>query len=394
MTMADRWLLPDGIDEVLPPQAARVEFLRRALLDLYYRWGYELVVPPPVEFLDSLLTGVGGDLELQTFKLTDPLSGRTLGISADATPQIARMDAHSLHGAGPSRLCYCVNALRSTADQYQGGRNPMQVGLEVYGHSGIDADLEIVRLALESLHIAGAKDVHFAFGHIGIYRVLIEQAQLKTSDERALFEAIERKAYSEIDELLAQSGIDPDVAAILSRLPHLHGDINVLQEARDTFPNLPDEISRQLDQLAYLAQRINDEYPQVTLYFDLAELRGYEYHTGIVFAAYVSGYGQALAKGGRYDYTGKDFGRSRPATGCTLELKMLASLEEKASVKPAIWVPEPAGNAALDSAVKALRDQGERVIQLLPGQTTGPQDHQCDRQLIQKEGHWHVEPLA
>ncbi|WP_027351194.1 ATP phosphoribosyltransferase regulatory subunit [Halotalea alkalilenta] len=392
MTMADRWLLPDGIDEVLPPLALRMESLRRALLDLYHRWGYDLVVPPPVEFLDSLLTGTGSDLELQTFKLTDQASGRMMGLSADVTPQVARMDAHSLRRPGPSRLCYCANALRATADQYQGGRNPVQLGLELFGHSGIDADLEIVRLALESLYLAGATDVHLAFGHIGIYRVLTEAAGLDAALERDLFEAIERKAYTEIDALLEEAEIDASLRHMLARLPRLHGGLEVITEAREAFVDMPEEISAQLEQFEHLARRIGAEHPEVELYFDLAELRGYQYHTGVVFAAYVPGYGQALVKGGRYDDTGRAFGRSRPATGCSMELKLLAGLREQLPPCDGIWAP--AGeNGELEAVVAKLRAAGERVVQALPGQVTGPLDHRCNRRLERIDGEWRCVPL-
>ncbi|MGJ8515627.1 ATP phosphoribosyltransferase regulatory subunit [Carnimonas bestiolae] len=393
MTIADRWLLPDGIDEVLPPQALRMETLRRGLLDLYQRWGYELVVPPPAEFLDSLLTGVGSDLELQTFKLTDQISGRMMGLSADATPQVARMDAHSLVRPGPSRLCYCVNALRATADQYQGGRNPLQVGFELFGHAGIEADLEIVRLALESLSYAGAQDIHLAFGHIGIYRVLIEKAQLDEIAEHQLFEAIERKSYSEIEALLEQANIPAALREILRRLPRLHGGIDILDEARATLSDLPAEVEQQLGQLEQLAHRISEEYPDVSLYLDLTELRGYEYHTGVVFAAYVPGYGQALVKGGRYDHTGRAFGRSRPATGCSLELKMLASLKEQQPTHDGIWAPA-VNDSQLAALVQKLRNQGERVVSALPQQSTGPAEHRCRRELVQVDGEWQVKDLT
>lgn len=391
MTMADRWLLPDGIDEVLPPQALRMETLRRGLLDLYQRWGYELVVPPPAEFLESLLTGVGSDLELQTFKLTDQVSGRMMGLSADATPQVARMDAHSLKRPGPSRLCYCVNSLRATADQYQGGRNPVQVGFELYGHEGLEADLESVRLALESLAYAGAQDIHLAFGHIGIYRILMELAGFDELTEHQLFEAIERKSYSEIDAILLEQPLDDGLKTALRQLPHLHGGVDVIERARE-LDGLPAQTRDQLEQLADLARHVETEYPQVSLYFDLAELRGYEYHTGVVFAAYVPGYGQALVKGGRYDYTGRAFGRSRPATGCSLELKMLASLDIEPPRNDAIWAPA-VDDARLARKVMSLRGQGEIVITELKGQSTGPHDHHCNRQLINDEGTWRVVAL-
>ena len=212
MTIADRWLLPDGMDEVLPPQASRMEELRRALLDLYHCWGYDQVMPPPVEFLDSLLTGTGTDLDLQTFKLTDQLTGRMMGASADVTPQVARMDAHSLKRQGPVRLCYCTNVLRAKADQHQGGRSPVQVGVELFGHAGLEADSEIIHLALASLHAAGADEIHLALGHIGIYRSLVEAAALSDEQERALFEALALKSPGQLAEQVNVSVSDPVLA--------------------------------------------------------------------------------------------------------------------------------------------------------------------------------------
>lgn len=393
MTIADRWLLPDGMDEVLPPQALRMESLRRALLDLYHRWGYDLVVPPPVEFLDSLLTGTGTDLELQTFKLTDQLTGRMMGASADVTPQVARMDAHSLHREGPVRLCYCAHVLRAKADEHQGGRSPVQVGLELFGHAGLEADLEIMRLALSSLSVAGAQDIHLAIGHIGIYRALAERAGLDDEHEQALFEAIERKALSEVDTLVSRVVSDPALAAMFCQLPRLHGGSDVLVRAREVFADAPGLLADALDQLSAMQRSISEMFPDVALYFDLAELRGYEYHTGMVFAAYVPGYGQALAKGGRYDDTGRAFGRPRPATGCSMDLKMLASLAEQEPPCDGIWAPA-LDNAALRLKVGELRDGGERVVQALPGQSTDAAAHRCDRELVEVAGQWQVVALA
>ncbi len=393
MTIADRWLLPDGMDEVLPPQAARMEELRRGLLDLYHRWGYDQVMPPPVEFLDSLLTGTGTDLELQTFKLTDQLTGRMMGVSADVTPQVARMDAHSLHRQGPVRLCYCTNVLRATADQHQGGRSPVQVGLELFGHAGLEADLEVLRLALESLSAAGADEMHLALGHIGIYRSLVQAAALEPAQERALFEALELKSPGEVAARVAESVEDPALAEMFLALVHLHGGPEVLEQARAAFAEAPAPVGAALDQLRELCAGVAADYPGVTLYFDLAELRGYQYHTGMMFAAYVPGYGQALAKGGRYDDTGRVFGRARPATGFSMDLKLLASLAVEEPPCDGIWAPAEE-DAALAEVVNRLRQDGERVIQALPGQRTGPAEHRCNRRLVRLGEDWQVSPLA
>ena len=392
MTIADRWLLPDGMDEVLPPQASRMEELRRALLDLYHCWGYDQVMPPPVEFLDSLLTGTGTDLDLQTFKLTDQLTGRMMGASADVTPQVARMDAHSLKRQGPVRLCYCTNVLRAKADQHQGGRSPVQVGAELFGHAGLESDSEIVHLALASLHAAGANEIHLALGHIGIYRSLVEAAALSDEQERALFEALALKSPGQLADQVSASVSDPVLAEMLMALGELHGDASVLSEARERFVGAPAPVMAALDQLEALYKGVLARF-DVSLYFDLAELRGYQYHTGMMFAAYVPGYGHALAKGGRYDDTGRAFGRARPATGFSMDLKQLASLALASPSRGAIWAPAQE-EESLNAAISALREQGERVIQALPGQRTGPAEHSCDRRLEFIDGRWHTTTLT
>ena len=392
MTIADRWLLPDGMDEVLPPQASRMEELRRALLDLYHCWGYDQVMPPPVEFLDSLLTGTGTDLDLQTFKLTDQLTGRMMGASADVTPQVARMDAHSLKRQGPVRLCYCTNVLRAKADQHQGGRSPVQVGVELFGHAGLEADSEIIHLALASLHAAGANEIHLALGHIGIYRSLVEAAALNAEQERALFEALALKSPGQLAEQVNASVSDPVLADMLMALGELHGDASVLSEARERFAGAPAPVTAALDQLESLYKGVLARF-DVSLYFDLAELRGYQYHTGMMFAAYVPGYGHALAKGGRYDDTGRAFGRARPATGFSMDLKQLASLALASPSRGAIWAPAQE-EESLNAAIVALREQGERVIQALPGQRTGPAEHSCDRRLEFIDGRWQTTTLT
>ncbi|MEE3111650.1 MAG: ATP phosphoribosyltransferase regulatory subunit [Pseudomonadota bacterium] len=392
MTIADRWLLPDGMDEVLPPQASRMEELRRALLDLYHCWGYDQVMPPPVEFLDSLLTGTGTDLDLQTFKLTDQLTGRMMGASADVTPQVARMDAHSLKRQGPVRLCYCTNVLRAKADQHQGGRSPVQVGVELFGHAGLEADSEIIHLALASLHAAGADEIHLALGHIGIYRSLVEAAALSDEQERALFEALALKSPGQLAEQVNVSVSDPVLADMLMALGELHGDASVLAQARERFAGAPAPVTAALDQLEALYKGVLARF-DVSLYFDLAELRGYQYHTGMMFAAYVPGYGHALAKGGRYDDTGRAFGRARPATGFSMDLKQLASLALASPSRGAIWAPAQE-EESLNAAIVALREQGERLIHALPGQRTGPAEHSCDRRLEFIDGRWQTTTLT
>ncbi|MGM0615947.1 MAG: ATP phosphoribosyltransferase regulatory subunit [Pseudomonadota bacterium] len=392
MTIADRWLLPDGMDEVLPPQASRMEELRRTLLDLYYCWGYDLVMPPPVEFLDSLLTGTGTDLDLQTFKLTDQLTGRMMGATADVTPQVARMDAHSMRRQGPVRLCYCTNVLRAQADQNQGGRSPVQVGVELFGHAGLEADSEIIHLAISSLTAAGADEIHLALGHIGIYRSLVEAAGLDDDQEASIFDALALKSPGMLAEQVNASVKDSALASMFKALVELHGDISILDQARHLFAGAPPSVSAALDELRALYEGIRARY-DVALYLDLAELRGYQYHTGMMFAVYAPGYGKALAKGGRYNDTGRAFGRARPATGFSMDLKQLASLAPAAAAQGAIWAPAQE-DEALNQAIATLRERGERVIQALPGQDTGPAAHSCDRHLELIDGRWQPTTLA
>ncbi|MGQ7245719.1 ATP phosphoribosyltransferase regulatory subunit [Halomonas sp. V046] len=393
MTIADRWLLPDGMDEVLPPQASRMEELRRALLDLFHVWGYDQVMPPPVEFLDSLLTGTGTDLDLQTFKLTDQLSGRMMGVSADVTPQVARMDAHSLKREGPVRLCYCTNVLRAKADQHQGGRSPVQVGVELFGHASLAADLEILRLALASLGAAGADEIHLALGHVEIYRSLIQAAGLDRDAQQAMSAALALKSPGQLDAEVERSVSDPTLAGMFRALGELHGGPDVLEAAREAFSEAPQAVNDALDKLCELHRGVTAEHPHVACYFDLAELRGYQYHTGMMFAAFVPGYGQALAKGGRYDDTGRAFGRARPATGFSMDLKLLATLAPREPSVDGIWAPVNDGNEGLQEAIQALRVEGRRVVQALPGQRTDAEAHRCCERLVHGDGGWTLETL-
>jgi len=393
MTIADRWLLPDGMDEVLPPQASRMEELRRALLDLFHVWGYDQVMPPPVEFLDSLLTGTGTDLDLQTFKLTDQLSGRMMGVSADVTPQVARMDAHSLKREGPVRLCYCTNVLRAKADQHQGGRSPVQVGVELFGHASLAADLEILRLALASLGAAGADEIHLALGHVEIYRSLVQAAGLDRDAQQAMSAALALKSPGQLDAEVERSVSDPTLAGMFRALGELHGGPDVLEAAREAFSEAPQAVNDALDKLCELHRGVTAEHPNVACYFDLAELRGYQYHTGMMFAAFVPGYGQALAKGGRYDDTGRAFGRARPATGFSMDLKLLATLAPREPSIDGIWAPANDGNEGLQAAIQALRAEGRRVVQALPGQRTGAEAHRCRERLVHGDGGWTLETL-
>lgn len=399
MSRVDRWLLPDGVEEALPARARALETLRRRLLDLYASWGYDLVMPPLVEFLDSLLCGAGTDVSLQTFTLTDQLSGRALGVRADITPQVARIDAHGLKARGPQRLCYAGSVLRARPAGMAATRAPLQAGAELFGHAGIDADVEVISLMLETLAVVGRADVHLDIGHVGIYRGLVADAALDAQDEQALFDIFQRKAVPELDEFLAAKVGDAACRARLRALVDLAGDAGVVARAEHLFAGAGAAVQHAVRDLAAIGQRVSACYPNVAVCFDLCELRGYRYHSGCVFAAYVAGRSQDVAKGGRYDGIGEVFGRPRPATGFSVDVKTLADIAA-GGVVPAvrgIYVPPSAAvDAALDAAkdetVARLRAAGERVVRGLPGQAPDFDELQCDRQLQRGAQGWEVVP--
>lgn len=394
MATLDRWLLPDGIEEVLPAEAARIETARRQVLDLFRNWGYELVITPHIEYLESLLTGAGQDLELRTFKVTDPLSGRQMGFRADITPQVARLDAHSHRQEGPSRLCYVGSVLHARPRALSTSRSPIQIGAELYGDASTASDSEVISLMLEVLALAGVDEVHMDLGHVGIYRGLARAAGLSGDAEQQLFDALQRKAIDEVAALTAS--LPAEQAAMLRALAELCGGREVLAQARARLAAAPAEVQVALAELEELAERLASRYPALPLYFDLGELRGYHYHTGAVFAAFVPGVGQAIAQGGRYDDIGADFGRARPATGFSTDLKTLVTLGQaiQAEVSGGVWAPL-GDDAALWRAVLELRRAGRRVVQALPGQgLVDARAAGCDSELRLQEGGWQVSPLA
>lgn len=387
----DRWLLPEGIEEILPPQAEQLDATLRRLLDLFKSWGYELVMPPFIEYLESLLTGTGNDIDLQTFKLTDQMTGRLMGLRADMTPQVARIDAHCLKRDVPTRLCYMGTVLKTLPPTHGGNRSPMQVGVELYGHAGVESDVEVLRLMVKTLQSAGLEHVYLDLGHVGIFRGLAHSANLDTECESRLFDALQRKAKPEIASLLAKRALPAAMHRMLSCLADFHGDESVLDKAASALAKADSSVIKALDNLRQIASAISD-LQGVTLHFDLAELRGYHYHTGTVFAAFVPGRGQAIAQGGRYDDIGKVFGRARPATGFSTDLKNVLSLvAAKAPEVRGIFAPCDT-DPALALCIDALREAGERVIQALPGQQGGAAEMGCDRELVLLEGNW--QPIA
>ncbi len=387
----DRWLLPEGIEEILPPRAEQLEATLRRQFDLFSSWGYELVMPPFIEYLESLLTGTGNDLDLQTFKLTDQLTGRLMGLRSDMTPQVARIDAHCLKRDVPTRLCYMGTVLKTLPQGHGGNRTPMQVGAELFGHAGVESDAEVLRLMVQTLQSAGVDQLWLDLGHVGIFRGLAHQANLDAESEAKLFDALQRKAKPEIEALLAAKSLPLPMHDMLMSLADLHGDASVLDRAASLLADADDAVHQALDNLRQIAELVA-ALPNTTIHFDLAELRGYHYHTGVVFAAFVPGQGQAIAQGGRYDDIGKVFGRSRPATGFSTDLKTVLSLVDTKAVElHGIFAPA-SDESGLEQAIAALRESGERVIQALPGQQGGAAEMGCDRELVLKGGKW--QPVA
>ena len=396
MQQKDSWLLPEGIDEILPEEAKYLEGLRSKLLDLFACWGYDLVIPPFIDFLDSLLTGSGHDLDLQTFKLTDQMSGEMLGVRADMTPQVARIDAHNLKHEWPTRLCYVGTILHTRGDPLQKTRSPMQIGAELYGHAGKESDVEVIRLMLEMLAITGLTNVHLDLGHVGIYRALSRQAKLTEVQESELFDVLQRKARPELQGLLETYDIDADLKAMLLKLPELNGGKDTISKARSILAKANDEVKNALLDLESIAEKLTSYLPWLPISFDLAELRGYHYHTGIVFAAFVPSIGREIARGGRYDNIGGVFGRARPATGFSSDLKLLSSLSKQVSQAPRrelIFAPF-ANDSVLNEKIRDLRAQQQAVVQQLPGQTGGAKELGCTSILVQDNQNWVVRPLA
>ncbi|MDD1605132.1 MAG: ATP phosphoribosyltransferase regulatory subunit [Methylococcaceae bacterium] len=395
MQAKDSWLLPDGIEEILPEEAKHLENLRTQLLDLFACWGYELVIPPFIDFLDSLLTGAGHDLDLQTFKLTDQISGEMLGIRADMTPQVARIDAHNLKHAWPTRLCYVGTILHTRGDPLEKTRSPMQIGAELYGHAGKESDIEVIRLMLEMLAITGLQNVHLDLGHVGIYRALAKQAQLSSAQESELFAVLQRKACPELTELMDSYAIANELKTLFLNLPKLNGDREILNKARTIFAHANEEVQHALADLVAIADKLAARFPSLPISFDLAELRGYHYHTGMVFAAFVPSIGREIARGGRYDNIGAVFGRARPATGFSADLKLLATLSKTTCIKPLrplIFAPY-LDDAALTEKIRALRADQQAVVQQLPDQTGTAQDLGCTAVLEFVNQQWVIRPL-
>lgn len=379
------WLLPEYLADALPAEAKKIESLRRQLLDHFARHGYQLVMPPLMEYLESLLTGAGQDLQLRTCKLVDQLSGRTLGVRADITPQAARIDAHLLNHRGVTRLCYAGSVLHTLPASPFSSREPLQLGAELYGYAGIAADHEIIRLLAGGLATVGVPLARLDVGHVGLFRALAQAAGLDGAREEILLGLLQAKDVPSLQD--ATAAVPEPWRSALCRLPLLYGGPEVLARAAAELPVLPaiEEALGALEQLA-------GQTPGLPLSFDLSDLRGYHYHNGVVFAAYGEGYPAAIALGGRYDGAGKAFGRDRPATGFSLDLRELARIAPEKAQLGAILAPPAAADVALMQRIADLRSQGETVIELLPGEVAceGPV---CDRKLVEAGGNWLIESI-
>lgn len=385
------WLLPEHLADILPAEAARIETLRRRLLDLFRGRGFELVMPPMAEYLESLLTGAGEALRLRTFTLVDQLSGRTLGVRADMTTQAARIDAHLLNRSGVTRLCYCGSVLHAQPANLVASRELTQIGAELYGYAGVEADLEILHLLAAALQVSGLAAYRVELSHVGLFRALARAAGVDAETEETLFTLLQRKDEPEL--ALACAGLPAPYAEAFCRLPRLYGGAEILVEAQKQLPPLP-EVTTALNMLA----RFIAALPELPLTVDLSDLRGYHYHNGIVFAAYTPGCATAIAQGGRYDNAGKSFGRARPATGFSLDLRELARLIPGAPSVGAIRVPHVSGLSedackSRRERIDALRAAGEVVIEALPDEPAF-EAPVVDRQLNQSGDDWILEPLC
>ena len=379
------WLLPENFEDILPPQAQRIDRMRAKLLELFRVHGYQLVIPPMLEYLESLLTGTGHDLDLRTFKLVDQLSGRMMGVRADITPQVARIDAHLLNGKGVTRLCYAGSVLLTRPRGLASTREPLQIGAEIYGHPGIESDLEIQHLLVESLVACGISGARLDIGHVAVFRTICRHGGVGAELESELYEALEGKDLPAL-RVVTQPLPKATREALLA-LPELYGDGTMLEQARRVLPGYP-EIDAALGNLEVLSRS-----GRIPVSVDLADLRGYHYHSGVVFAAYAPGVANAVALGGRYDEVGKAFGRARPATGFSMDLRDLARTAPREAGAGAILAPY-SNDPGLATVIRKLRTAGEVVVVGLPGHAAERAQSDFDRELVERAGKWAVRKLG
>ena len=385
--MSSAWVLPDHLADVLPSEARQIEELRRLFLDCARSYGYELVIPPLLEHLESLLSGTGSRLDLQTFKLVDQLSGRTLGVRPDTTPQVARIDAHVLNRAGVCRLCYCGPVLHTLPDRPFATREPLQLGAELFGHGGLEADLEVLELALSGLAAVACRDVQVDFGDARVLRGLLGGLNLTQDQTFSIRQALANKDEQKVVSLAQAFALPEQTREALKALVHLYGDASVVQEGIRVLAAWP-EVVEALNELLWLSAHLS-----VKVSFDLADSKGYSYYSGARFAIYVQGGSDALVRCGRYDEVGAVFGRARAAVGFSLDLKALVEVLPKHPRKAAIKAPW-GEEAALREAISQLRLSGESVICALPGQVQMPDEFECDRELVLEKGVWSVVKLS
>ena len=386
--MSSAWLLPEHIADVLPSQARRIEELRRELLDMARTYGCELVMPPMLEHLESLLSGTGHALDLQTFKLVDQLSGRSLGLRADTTLQVARIDAHLLNRAGVTRLCYCGPVLHTRPEGLHATREPLQFGVEIYGHAGLEADLEVQEVALDAVRRAELRDITLDLGDARLVRGVLGELQLPADTLDAIVAALAAK--DPVGLGAASAGLPDAAVKGLAALLDLYGGPEVLALARERLPDLP-LIRAALADLQWLASHLQATHPELRLGFDLADLRGYAYYSGVRFALYAAGSADAVLRGGRYDEVGAVFGRRRPAVGFSLDLKRLVALAPVSALRAAIRAPW-GEDAGLRAAIRGLREGGETVVCVLPGHEHENDEFDCDRELVLRDGRWVTQP--
>tara|TARA_B100000700_G_scaffold127067_1_gene142273 strand:- start:2456 stop:3640 length:1185 start_codon:yes stop_codon:yes gene_type:complete len=387
MTITKRWLLPEGVDEILPPRAILLEQMCRKLIDLFSSWGYEFVIPPMMEYLESLLTATGEDLDLQTYKITDQLSGRLMGIRADITPQVARIDAHLLKRNIPTRLCYLGSVLHSRTNNSGDSRSPLQLGAELFGHEGVSSDIEIVKLMLATLDAVRISNICLDVGHIGIFRSLISKSQLNSMQESEVFEIVKRKAKDELKIFYKKLKINDDSSKAMLDLIDLHGDAGILDDAIHAFDKLSPDIRKYINEVKTLTDSIIDKF-DVSINIDLSELRGYNYHTGMIYTAFVPNEGKGIAFGGRYDDIGSAFGKARPATGFSTDMKQLLELQNISEDTPdKIFAPVD-DNDSLQKKITELREQGKIVIQELEGQNATAKEMNCSQTLVCENDQW------
>ncbi|HEX7386186.1 MAG TPA: ATP phosphoribosyltransferase regulatory subunit [Castellaniella sp.] len=387
--MTSNWLLPENLSDILPAEARRIEELRRELLDLYRTYGFELVAPPMVEYLNSLMLVDDEALRLRTCKLVDQLSGLTMGIRADMTVQVSRIDAHLLNRAGVTRLCYCGPVVHTRPAGLFSDRELLQIGAEIFGHAGVEADIEAIRLALDSVRRAGVMHSRLDLNHPGVGRALVDADPTLAEMAEAVYDLLSAKDVPGLEALCKEVGARAETRQALRALTSLYGDLSVVDRARKQLPALP-AVQAALDSLRALCAAL----PDAPIAIDLADMGGsYGYHSGVVFSIYAEGWHDALVRGGRYDGIGRRFGRARPATGFSLDLRKLSAGLPEAQPVRAVRAPW-SDDLTLVEAVQALRARGEIVIQVLPGEPHSPDEFTVDRELVSTPEGWALRALA